>query len=210
MHDPLVVALEIRRPWPHMHKVTRRPPWRSGPRWGAHWYIGGRELYFPALLTIWHREPGGRDSFEVCGYRSHWQWHVHHWRIQIPPLQTLRRRLLTRCAWCGGRENRRDAINVSHQWHSRKAPWWRGEIGLYHRDCSSVAMAHGTCLCDQPTLSEGEYGRCYRCGGTRAWRKLPTPAQRLLCTLPTGSRIPADMRPELERLWAEQRKANQS
>lgn len=44
MHDPLVVAFEIRRPWP------RRNPSKFGPRWR-----------WPEMVTVWHREPGNKD-----------------------------------------------------------------------------------------------------------------------------------------------------
>ncbi len=115
MHDPLVVAFEIRRPWP------KRTPRR-------------RYYYWPSLITIWHAEPGGRDAFEVCKRSSHWRWHLHHWKIQIRPLQNLRRRLLTSCAECG----RKGSPNISHQWDRERSPWWRGERGLYHRECSSL------------------------------------------------------------------------
>lgn len=85
MHDPLSVAFELGR-----------------------------------VFTVWHREPQGQNAGEVCiqAHRAqdangNWRWvfhhawrfHVHHWKIQIPALQTLRRRLLTRCEWCGRSES---------------------------------------------------------------------------------------------------------
>jgi len=77
MHDPMVVAFDIPRPW---------------PRRSSH---GGRR-YWPALITVWHVEPGGHDAFEVCTHSSHWQWHVWHWKVQIRPLQQLKRSRSTR------------------------------------------------------------------------------------------------------------------
>jgi len=97
------------------------------------WTVAGHGLYWPSLITVWHREPGGNDSGEVCS-RSSWIWHVHHWKIQVHPLQDLRRRLLTRCEECG----RKGRPNVSHQWDREPGHWWRGERGLYHRECSSL------------------------------------------------------------------------
>lgn len=203
MHDPLVVAFEIRRPWPQ----------RSGP----FWMLAGRCWYWPALITVWHREPGGKDSGTVCRHYRRtqgvdgkwhttvlhaWRWHVHHWRIQVHPLQALRRWALTRCAWCGGRSSTGDAVNVSHSWDGPRGRWWRGESGLFHRDCSSVQHTHGRCLCDMPLPEHGNHGKCLACGKVRPYGSDVAPADVLLASLPAGSRITEDIRPEVERLWA--------
>jgi hypothetical protein len=182
MHDPLVVAFEIRRPWP-----SRSTPIFKGERWrfhGSHWTIAGRGLYWPSIVTVWHREPDGHDSGHVCKhYRRFqddggewqgkvlhgWRFHVHHWRLQFPPLQALRRRLLTRCAWCGGRSRKGDVVNVSHTWDGLKSKWWKGERGLFHSDCSSIEVAHRACVCDDPLTDHDDYGRCALCDGYRGW-----------------------------------------
>jgi hypothetical protein len=132
VHDPYVVAFVIRRPWPRRAKMP------------------GRRLYWPMLITVWHREPGGHDSGEVCPhYRKTrlpdgtwkatilhgWQFHVHHWKVQVHPAQALRRWLLTRCAGCGGPSRRRHRVNVSCSWDGPRRRWWRGEPGLYHLEC---------------------------------------------------------------------------
>lgn len=148
MHDPLVVAFEIRRPWPERASPSPNPV--RWPLWSPFWCVAGRGLYWPPLVTVWHHEPGGRDSGEVCRHivryrddhgewrvkiRHGWRAHVHHWRIQIHPLQVLRRRLLTRCAHCGGRSTKTNQVNVAAGWYTRETPWWCGEAELYHRDC---------------------------------------------------------------------------
>lgn len=220
MHDPMVVAFEIRRPWP------RRDSWRprNEQRWkvgGAFWMLAGRRYYFPSLVTVWHVEPGGRDSGEVCKhyarhqdpvtsewsteFRHAWKWHVHHWYIQVRPLQALRRRLLTRCAWCGGSDRKRAHVNVSHSWDGSRGRWWRGEPGLFHGDCSSVASAHRLCLCADPLLRHDGWGQCAVCGKYRSYKQIPDDADRVLAALPIGSRIPADLRPRLDALWAQRR-----
>src|SRR5262245_31286146 len=182
MHDPHVVAFEIHRPWP------RRVAW------------GTRRWYFPPLITVWHVEPKGYDSGQVCRHYTHtdgkttmlngWRFHVHHWRLQIHPLQKWRRRLFTRCAWCGGRSTKHDAVNVSHSWDGPRSRWWRGELGLYHRDCSGVASAHRSRSCDDPLTDHTGYGTCALCGKGRSFGVGP---QRLaiirgLSAIPAGTR----------------------
>lgn len=194
MHDPLVVAFKVPRPWPKRYRYA----------------LAARRFYFPPVVTVWHREPGGRDSGTVC--RRWWRIHAHHWRVQIPALQMLRRRLLTRCAWCGGRSRKGDAVNVSHSWDGPRSKWWRGELGLFHGDCSAVKGARSQCLCDQPgPLAHGDYGTCAYCGRFRVWRNHaerqlpPRMSLVMLASLPEGSRIPAAMHPDLEHLWSQER-----
>jgi hypothetical protein len=167
MHDPMVVAFDIRRPWPQRDR-TWHPP---GPRWslGRHrhthhdacgctrrdrdafpwwkpgsyspfWALAGRRYYFPSVVTVWHNEPGGRDAFEVCTRASRWRWHAHHWSVQVIPAQALKRRLWTRCARCGKPFTRRYGQSVhSRQWGGTGPRWFRGELDVYHGDCSPGA-----------------------------------------------------------------------
>jgi ribosomal protein S14 len=168
MHDPLTVAFEIRRPWPETADWRTKQAARDGIRWrfnSPFWVLAGRGLYFPSLITIWHRDPSGYDH-TTCTRRG-WKFHVHHWRLQVHPFQHLRRRLLTRCAWCGGRSAKGDSVCVSHTWDGPRARWWRGEPGLFHADCSAIKSAHSTCACETPALDSRNYGRCAVCGRFR-------------------------------------------
>ena len=180
MHDPLTVAFEILRPWPsrsplaaagdrdvrwrmrlhhtHLPMCSDDPPHGDGPfpwwktsSYSRFWRIAGRDYYWPALIRVWHREPGARDALTECGRvvqrpdgtwrRSRgWRLHVRHWRLQIPPLQQARRRLLTRCTLCGGRSTKTHPISLG-TWGGSKSPWWRGETGLRHMDCADVRIA---------------------------------------------------------------------
>lgn len=165
MHDPMVVAFEIRRPWPGRRPTRVRPGqprwewtihrrygrdhrgpnprrwWRPGS-WSPFVTVAGWRFYFPSLITIWHVEPGGRDSGTVCrhwsdgGPDNRWRWHVHHWKIQIPPLQHLRAMLFDRCEVC----HRKGRPNIGHQWDSPGVGWrkWRSRPDLYHRECSEL------------------------------------------------------------------------
>lgn len=183
MHDPEVLAHRITIPWP-------------GKTYGI------------TLAEVWHHEPGGHDALTVCTRGSRWRWHVNHWRFAFPLVWFWRRRLLTRCAWCGGRDSKADPVNVSHDnWigAAPRAPWWRGATNSAHSECSTVAHAHRICLCDTPLLTQGDYGQCAFCGKFRAWRKTPSIADRYLASLPVGSRIPADMKPWLKEVWAKLR-----
>ncbi|MGW0578599.1 hypothetical protein ACWD25_22120 [Streptomyces sp. NPDC002920] len=203
MHDPLTVAFEIRRPWPERSTLPAAGdkavrwrirlhhdcgtwcaddpahregafPWWKPSSYSAFWRLNGRDYYFPSLITVWHREPGGRDGLTVCGkrvqrrddmwrFRRSWRWHVHHWKLQFRTYQRLRRRFLTRCAWCGGRDRKGDRVNISHRWDGPRSRWWQGEKGLFHHDCSSIKSAHSTCVCVRPVFDSGIYGRCARC-----------------------------------------------
>jgi len=212
MHDPLVVAFEIRRPWPRRDSAydsVRPGRARVLPRWNVRrspfWTLAGRGFYWPTVITVWHREPRGHDSGEVCRHfdrwqnadgkwqmkvRHSWRFHVHHWRIQVRPLQALRRWLLTRCSWCGGPSRKDDRVNISHSWDGPRGRWWRGEPGLFHEDCSSIQEAHRSCLCDEPVLEHRKWGRCARCMKFRGYGRSEAQIQRsrVLAAVPAGQR----------------------
>lgn len=194
MHDPLTVALVIRRPWPRADTWKTEHAARTGTRWeigGAFWVLAGRGLYWPSLITVWHRDPSGYDNTACRGAR--WQWHIHHWKIQIRPLQELRRRLLTRCTWCRGPHRKGDWVNVSHSWDGPSARWWQGERGLYHRDCSAIKTAHAACVCVRPVLDHDMYGQCARCSRYRAFGTTDEQLARAreLAAIPRGERSAA-------------------
>lgn len=187
MHDPMVVAFEIRRPWP------KRVNWHK-QRW-----------YWPSIITVWHVEPKGHDAGEVCKhfdrvqdaegkwrykFRHAWRFHVHHWRIQVGPLQKLRRWALTRCAWCRGRHSKLDPVSISRQWDGPRGKWWQGETGLYHLHCEAFAHGHDVCLCESPIFDGEGYGHCAVCGKYRAWGRTEAwiAAHRILAARPVGDR----------------------
>ncbi|MBP2583035.1 hypothetical protein J3A78_003513 [Streptomyces sp. PvR006] len=155
------------------HREGARPWWKPSS-YSPFWRLNGRDYYWPSWVTVWHREPKGHDGLSVCGRRVQrrdgtwrfarsWRWHVHHYKIQLCFYQNLRRRLLTRCSWCGGRSVKGDQVNVSHSWDGPRGRWWQGEKGLFHGDCSSVSCAHSTCVCEAPELGGRTYGKCAAC-----------------------------------------------
>lgn len=161
MHDPKVVAFDVPRPWPRVRRRTwhKNPPrwefrfkhvpkWQFWRGWKGFWIVAGWEWYWPAIVTVWHEEPGGRDALTVCQRRvqradgswtlkGRWQWHVHHWRIQIAPVQKLHRLLFERCEECG-RRYPWGYGPVAHQWDQPRGPWWRVTRRAYHHECSSL------------------------------------------------------------------------
>lgn len=138
---------------------------RLGRRW---------EWYLPAVITVWHRDPQTDGSDRSCSNRARarrqaaikqhrflaaafWDWwwrrydwfHWRHWWVQLDFAQDLRRRLLTRCATCGGRSTGKRPVNHSLQWSdgrpkSFRDRWLRGEEGLHHGDCSALASIRQT------------------------------------------------------------------
>jgi hypothetical protein len=191
MHDPLTVAFEIRRPWPNAVDWRAKQAARDGVRWrlGAPYAVlAGRGLYFPCMITVWHRDPSGYDDTTCRSMR--WRLHIHHWKIQISPLQHLRRRLLTRCTWCGGRSTKGDSVNVSHQWDGPRGRWWQGETGLFHSECSAIKSAHANCVCEWPVLEHDTYGKCARCERSRSFGTTDEhlPRLRELAAIPHGGR----------------------
>ena len=150
----MVVAFEIRRPFPQKTSLGRRPEGRfEWKRHGAWWKPGswspfmwafGRAWYWPALITVWHVEPDGRDAGEVCRQWEHgqkrraWRWHVWHWRLQVGPLQKARRWVFERCELCG-RRYPYSYSPISHQWDRRRdGHWWNITAGAYHHECSEL------------------------------------------------------------------------
>lgn len=65
----------------------------------------------------------------------HPKWHVHHWRFQVPPWQTLRRWLFSRCQGCG----KRFAWGyspLSTSWDPNPPKAFRSETHVFHFECA--------------------------------------------------------------------------
>lgn len=114
MHDPNVVALEIKVPIPHFR-------WKASagqPRWGVRvfrrtneanrgqrvyrwWWpkgysvtVAGRQVKWRTIATIWHNEPGDRDALTVCRRRvpidkARWWYRFVPWWSAVPTTTTV-------------------------------------------------------------------------------------------------------------------------
>lgn len=91
-------------------------------------------------LDIWHREPDGRDSGEVCGHapnrgpaRLAWAVrHIRHHRYRWWPWLHVHRWITHRCAGCGRRFRWREA---RHGYQSSDQVW--------HDPCMSLRHVRG-------------------------------------------------------------------
>lgn len=78
-----------------------------------------------------------------CRERRWWRhpkWHFWHWKIQIHPLQALKRWLWSRCAKCGRRFPWGYAP-ISAGWGGGGPRWFRGEKDVYHHECHGAGPA---------------------------------------------------------------------
>ena len=111
-------------------------------------------------------------------------------------------------------------VNHSQQWDREDSPWWKGERGLFHSDCSSISNAHRQCACElykggpwEFELSGYPYGQCATCGKYRGWqgadhRDSPRDTvNRFLQTIPQGERDDAKMA-AVREMWREHRESN--
>lgn len=167
MHSPEVLVGSILNPIPRITKRTKSRV--TSIKFGSHfWYIGDYELYFPSLIDIWHIEPHGADALTICKDRirdkdgkfvrwsNAWKWHFWHYKINFVFLHTWRRRLLTRCAECGGASRKGNVVNHSFGGYRAKVPFYIGEQGLYHSECMAKVSKQ---------QHEHDPRGCYACSG---------------------------------------------
>lgn len=91
-------------------------------------------------VTVWHHEPGGRDSGTVCrGMRGTglcWHnavWAARHWRhlhFQVHPIQRVKHRF-ERCAECHRRMGGSTRFG------------YQGGDGVYHHECMTLRSVQG-------------------------------------------------------------------
>ena len=100
--------------------------------------VGDTFCFVPGYHTNSEKDthPWREDHFTgiLCGVarnvldaKRHWwqhpRWHVHHWRLQIHPWQTFKRRFIDRCSKCGGHFRRGEPAignwSGTQIWHDR-------------------------------------------------------------------------------------------
>lgn len=84
-----------------------------------------------------------KDSIrQLCkrkGWRIHPRWHIWHWKIQIHPLQQLKRMLFSRCCKCGGWFKYGESC-IGYSWNGRGPGWFRNRENIAHIRCDSPAQ----------------------------------------------------------------------
>ena len=174
MHDPLCQAFSLRRPWPkrsrHEDSSEKQParfrwrrhgPWWKPESWSPFLTAFGRGWYFPSVVIVWHREPGNRDSGEVCKHRHQrpdgtwkftrrWRWHVHHWQFTVYPTLHLKRWLFSRCEECGRGFRYAEAPVSRSGWGGGKGPaWFRNGEKVVHGHCSQLQSLRSSRIEDE-------------------------------------------------------------
>lgn len=71
---------------------------------------------------------------------KHPRWHLHHWKIQIHPLQSFKRWLFSRCEQCGKRFGWGESP-IASSWYGTGPLWFRSERGIRHCSCSDHSVA---------------------------------------------------------------------
>lgn len=97
--------------------------------WHLETILDNRPFYpdHPAHLRFQPIKNAMWDLRKVEGFRIHPRWHVWHWRIQIVPLQQLKRFLFARCAVC----------KKGFRWNESVIGNWDGDK-IWHHQCDRV------------------------------------------------------------------------
>lgn len=147
--DPLEIVGQINWPWPTN--------------------VEGRSVSTP-FITIWHVDPGVCDNDDSCyeGMRAYysgrgevdgypgqldqmwwfnkalaWRLHFWHWRVQIHPLQNLKRWLSSRCDYCGEGFAWGEIPVTTHDdpYQNNQPGWLWSERDVFHSECFSEYYA---------------------------------------------------------------------
>jgi hypothetical protein len=78
---------------------------------------------------------------DIRPWWKHPRWHIHHWKIQVPMIQVLKRFLFSRCEWCGKRFRWGESPTVT-SWDHKGPFWFRSERNAYHsNECIHNAVS---------------------------------------------------------------------
>ena len=92
--------------------------------------VAGRLFWCLARVLIREARPWWR----------HPRWHLHHWKLQIHPLQAFKRWAWSRCCKCGKRFKWDESV-TSNSWNSKGPQWFKGETDIYHDKCGGIGVA---------------------------------------------------------------------
>ena len=134
MHSPLTVAFRIPRPWPEKSSTLG-------------WY-------WPAMITIWHRDPekgGDDDSCDYLGFdltkkNGWWPGHLDEFKELSEDAQSA-----VRFVWWKWK----DKLTARHWWQHPKFHLHHWEVQIH------VLQA----------LKRYLFSRCSRCGGRFSWKE---------------------------------------
>lgn len=163
MYDPMTVAFEIKSPFRKPSKYHSKGYWR--PALITIWHVDPEKdgtdnsCDWFGSRWIWTRKagwlPADQDWFDGLSsegqgivrvmvartrqrpWYKHPKYHIQHWRVQIHPLQDLKRFLFTRCAGCG-KHFSFGYSPISHQWDAPGPRWFKSEPKLYHDKCDQL------------------------------------------------------------------------
>lgn len=168
MHDPLAVAHEVVLPIPQR---ARWKEWRNETLWGfvrarrtnpedlgkpvyRWWRPKGWTLYFAGrayglytVATIWHREPRGHDSGDIC--KHHRPADTPTWKVRLNPFLHLHRARDIPDDPAAGRAWISDTAWKWHVWH------WHIQIHFTQK------------------LKRWLFERCVECGRGYSWGYAP-------------------------------------
>lgn len=225
MHDPMVVAHDLVLPIPVRVKWKDHDFYTKGRRWALivsrrtndenlgervyRWWrpkgytlvLAGRTFGLYRFGTIWHNEPRGRDSGEVCKHwtpiedaswwqrrrarpgdksvaNRAWRWHVHHWTLQVFALQHLRRFMLDRCDECG-RHYPYGYAPIGYSWDPPRLHFWQRRTGTCHHECDAMrSWKSSSGLADEAIqVAVAAYRTLADCGELEAIERLASGAE---------------------------------
>lgn len=128
--------------WRHFNKKFNKVVWQYGKGLSIKEINYIFELAYNPVDNFQHHKCNSEKEFREmiyliyrCWkryYRKWWQhpkWHIHHWSIQIHPLQNIKRRYWDKCCKCGKRGFKSAAMGD-----------WNG-TRLWHQECDDSIKA---------------------------------------------------------------------
>jgi len=149
--------------WAGFHRPLNAREQALADAWGNLSHTLGNPPFYPDV-RLYGTAPHTEDDHSLIREMNHafytWQhrgrirwhprWHVHHWRIQVHPVQKFRRWAFSRCVGCGRRYSWGYAP-VSGQWGGSGPRWFRSESN-YHQECFPTPHARRPEAMESPSV----------------------------------------------------------